>query len=53
MRCVMFRHTVSKATVLGVNVVGQENKNRYKVSILFTISTETEPQKLETYFEQG
>ena len=42
-----------RANVLGVNVEGQEDKNRYKVSILFTISTETEPQKLETYFEQG
>ena len=42
-----------RASVLGVNVEGQEDKNRYKVSILFTISTETEPQKLETYFEQG
>ena len=42
-----------RASVLGVTVEGQENKNRYKVSILFTISTETEPQKLETYFEQG
>ena len=42
-----------RASVLGVTVEGQENKNRYKVSILFTISTEAEPQKLETYFEQG
>ena len=42
-----------RATVLGVTVEGQEDKNRYKVSILFTISTETEPQNLETYFEQG
>ena len=42
-----------RATVLGVTVEGQEEKNRYKVSILFSISTEAEPQKLETYFEQG
>ena len=42
-----------RATVLGVTVEGQEDKNRYKVSILFSISTETEPQKLETFFEQG
>ena len=42
-----------RATILGVNVVGQEDKNRYKVSILFSVSTETEPQKLETFFEQG
>ena len=39
-----------RATVLGVTVKGQEDKNRYEVSILFSISTETEPQKLETYF---
>ncbi len=42
-----------RATILGVTVVGQEDKNRYKVSILFSVSTETEPQKLETFFEQG
>ena len=42
-----------RATILGVNVEGQEDKNRYKVSILFSVSTETEPQKLETFFEQG
>ena len=42
-----------RAQVIGVTVEGQEDKNRYKVSILFTISTETEPQTLETYFEQG
>ena len=42
-----------RASVVGVTVEGQEDKNRYKVSILFTISTETEPQTLETYFEQG
>ena len=42
-----------RATVLGVTIKGQEDKNRYEVSILFSISTETEPQKLETFFEQG
>ena len=42
-----------RATILGVTVEGQEDKNRYKVSILFSVSTETEPQKLETFFEQG
>ena len=42
-----------RATILGVTVIGQEDKNRYKVSILFSVSTETEPQKLETFFEQG
>ena len=47
------RRSEPRATILGVTVVGQEDKNRYKVSILFSVSTETEPQKLETFFEQG
>jgi phage baseplate assembly protein W len=42
-----------RAKVLGITVEGQEDKNRYKVSILFSVSTESEPQKLETFFEQG
>ena len=42
-----------RATILGITVQGQEDKNRYQVSILFSVSTETEPQKLETFFEQG
>jgi len=46
--CLM-RHE-PRATVLGVTVKGQEEQNRYAVSILFSISTEAEPQKLETYF---
>ena len=46
--CLM-RHE-PRATVLGVNVVGEDDKYRYKVSILFNIATEAEPQKLETYF---
>ena len=41
-----------RATVLGVTVEGQEDKNRYKVSILFSVSSEAEPQKLETFFEK-
>lgn len=42
-----------RATILGITVEGQEDKNRYKVSILFSVTTEAEPQKLETFFEQG
>ena len=47
------RRSEPRATILGITIVGQEDKNRYKVSILFSVSTETEPQKLETFFEQG
>ena len=47
------RRSEPRATILGVTGIGQEDKNRYKVSILFSVSTETEPQKLETFFEQG
>ena len=42
-----------RATILGITVEGQEDKNRYKVSILFSVKTETEPQKLETYFSSS
>ena len=41
-----------RANVLGVTVEGQDEKNRYKVSILFSVSSEAEPQKLETFFEK-
>ena len=42
----------SRAEVLGVTVEGQEDKNRYKVSILFNVTSETRAQMLETYFER-
>ena len=41
-----------RAQVIGVSVVGEEDQNRYLVKILFNLSSEAEPQKLETYFER-
>ena len=41
-----------RAEVIGVTVEGQEDKNRYKVSILFNVTSETRTQMLETYFER-
>ena len=41
-----------RATVIGVTVEAQEDQNRYLVKILFNLSSEAEPQKLETYFER-
>jgi len=41
-----------RAEVLGITVTGQEEQNRYLVSILFNVSSEAEPQKLETYFDK-
>ena len=41
-----------RAEVLGITVDGQEEQNRYLVSILFNVSSEAEPQKLETYFDR-
>ena len=41
-----------RAQVIGINVVAQEEQNRYLVKILFNVSSESEPQELETYFEQ-
>ena len=41
-----------RADVLGVTVEGQEDKNRYKVSILFNVTSTSQPQQLETYFER-
>ena len=41
-----------RATVIGVTVEGQEDQNRYVVKVLFNLSTESEPQELETYFER-
>lgn len=41
-----------RAQVIGVTVDGQEDQNRYVVKILFNISSEAEPQELETYFER-
>ncbi len=41
-----------RAEVLGITVDRQEEQNRYLVSILFNVSSEAEPQKLETYFDK-
>ena len=41
-----------RATIIGVTVEGQEDQNRYVVKILFNLSSEAEPQELETYFER-
>ncbi len=41
-----------RATVIGVTVEGQEDQNRYVVKVLFNLSSEAEPQELETYFER-
>jgi len=41
-----------RAEVLGITVDRQEEQNRYLVSILFSIASEAEPQKLETYCDR-
>ena len=46
------RNHEPRAEILGITVTGQEEQNRYLVSILFNISSEAEPQKLETYFDR-
>ena len=46
------RNHEPRAEVLGITVDSQEEQNRYLVSILFNVSSEAEPQKLETYFDR-
>ena len=46
------RRSEPRATILGVTVIGQEDKNRYKVSVLFDLGTELEAQLLETLLER-
>ena len=41
-----------RANILNVSVEAQEDKNRYKVSVLFDLGTELEPQLLETLLER-
>jgi len=41
-----------RAQLIGVMVEGQEEQNRYLVKVLFNLSSESEPQELETYFER-
>ena len=40
-----------RAEVLGITVNGQEEQNRYEISVLFNVTSEAEPQKLTTYFD--
>ena len=46
------RNHEPRAEVLGITVDRQEEQNRYLVSILFNVTSEAEPQKLETYFDK-
>ena len=46
------RNHEPRAELLGITVDRQEEQNRYLVGILFNISSEAEPQKLETYFDR-
>ena len=39
-----------RAQVIGVSVEAQEEQNRYLVSVVFNVASESEPQKLETFF---
>ena len=40
-----------RATVLGTSVKAQEEQNRYEISVVFTVASEAETQKLTTYFD--
>ena len=40
-----------RAEVLGVTVNGQEEQNRYKISVLFSVASEAEVQEITTYFD--
>ncbi len=46
------RNHEPRAEILGITVESQEEQNRYLVSILFNVTSEAEPQKLETYFDK-
>ena len=39
-----------RAQVIGVSVEAQEEQNRYLVSVVFNVASESEPQRLETVF---
>ena len=41
-----------RAQIIGITLEGQEEQNRYLVSILFNVTSIAQPQKLETYFER-
>ena len=40
-----------RAEVLGVTVNGQEEQNRYEISVLFNVASEAEVQEITTYFD--
>ena len=40
-----------RAEVLGVSVKGQEEQNRYEISVVFNVASEAETQKITTYFD--
>ena len=40
-----------RAEVLGITVNGQEEQNRYEISILFNVASVAEIQKITTYFD--
>ena len=39
-----------RAQIIGITVEGQEEQNRYLVSVVFNVASESEPQRLETVF---
>ena len=41
-----------RAEVLGITVNGQEEQNRYEISVVFNVASEAEPQKVTTYFDR-
>jgi len=40
-----------RATVLGTSVKAQEEQNRYEISVVFTVASVAEIQKITTYFD--
>lgn len=48
----LIRHE-PRAQVLDVAVDAQEEQNRYKIRITFSIASEIQPQVLETFFEKA
>ena len=41
-----------RANVIGVECIPEEEQNRYRVKVVFDLTTETEPQLLETLLER-
>ena len=46
------RNHEPRAQIIGIDVEGQEEQNRYRVKVLFNLSSESQPQELETYFSR-